>query len=71
MGFCIHCDYSTPESHHFADQHSDIYPEVKKKCISISLQIKRYFFGFENLNLYTSTLGLIKITKRGMKKIYI
>lgn len=26
------------------------------------------FFGFENLNLYTSTLGLIKITERGMKK---
>lgn len=30
VGFCIYCDYSTPESHHFADQHSDIYPEVKK-----------------------------------------
>lgn len=38
--------YSVPESGHFADQHSDIYPEVKD-VFPFLLQIKSYLLDFK------------------------
>lgn len=72
VDFCIYFDLLTSRITSFCKSAQWYLPWSEKKCISISLQIKCYFLGFENLNLYTLTLGLIKITGRGMKKnLYI